>query len=103
METLNPKQLGKLIIQTWGENSLYEDGNIGGIYAWITKGKLNKEVTINMDGYDLSIIVIDDPKHRLTPAQVCQIMDEGNHCLSEGSIFYEGNQAIITWSNYGHI
>ena len=69
----------------------------------IMGGTLVEHQIIDLPNYQLTLIVIEDPKYSLTDLQVCQIYDEGNHCLSCGSIFYENNSAHILWSNQGHI
>jgi hypothetical protein len=47
--------------------------------------------------------IIRGPEFEIDSEQLCQIFDEGNHCLSKGSIVYEDRYAYITWSNLGHI
>jgi hypothetical protein len=64
----------------------------------------HKEATDSSEcGHTVDFIVIKDPEYYITNEQLCQIFDEGNHCLSRGSIIYEQNFAYITWSNLGHI
>lgn len=53
--------------------------------------------------HQVEFVIIRNPTHKLTNAQLCAIFDEGNHCISTGSIIYEDNYAYITWSNKGHI
>lgn len=62
---------------------------------------------MNME-HDIMFAIIENPTYRITDRQLCDIMDEGNHCISQGSITYEQasngkDYAYIHWSNNGHI
>jgi hypothetical protein len=74
---------------------------------FILEGEIIDEADRIMgEGYDtwnLISIIIKDAKHQITSSELCSIFDEGNHCLSNGTIFYEDEYTYIQWSNKGHI
>lgn len=107
METLTQKQLLALISELWVITEQDPDLDILESFAIIIGG-----TTVSISGYTVGpdnmghtiwLVVIHKPKYKLTNEQVCQIMDEGNHCISNGSIIYEADYAYVTWSNLGHI
>lgn len=53
--------------------------------------------------HDVIMGIIQYPEYRITSHQLTQILDEGNHCISTGSIVYEQDYVYMLWSNLGHI
>lgn len=113
MQNLNSVQLLERINGTWVDFNLFWDNKKGtdimpivhpmNIFANVIEGKVVSDNTQDLGSHTLVTGVIQNPTFNITNEQLCQIMDEGNHCLSKGSIIYEGNYAYITWSNLGHI
>lgn len=101
MKKLTSKQLLNRIQGTW-ENDL-ENHSVGEIVANVIEGKVISEHKHLLIPQEITSVVIANPTYKITNVQLCQIFDEGNHCLSIGSIVYEDDFAYITWSNLGHI
>jgi hypothetical protein len=85
-----------------------EPASMANQFAYVISGTPIKVISTDYlprewDEHHIYTFIIKDPKYLITNDQVGQIMDEGNHTLSLGSIFYEDNYAYITWSNKGHI
>jgi hypothetical protein len=102
MKAYTQSQFNDKILESWeditGEESVIEQ------VLMFTGGTILDEHQTEIQGsHDVYFAVIEDPTHQLTPGQLCQLFDEGNHCLSQGAIVYEDPYAYITWSNYGHI
>lgn len=74
---------------------------------YFTEGKiiLKQQEDIPQNEGTIYLVIIKDPTFYINDNQLCQIFDEGNHCLSEGSTFITGdvNLLVCTWSNIGHI
>ena len=63
-------------------------------------------IITEIPSFDHSIFVITIPKPTrldITIQEICDAFDDGNHCISNGSLFYEEETLFITWSNLGHI
>ena len=113
MKKLTQKELMKRIQGTW--DSPVEVGDTGeikwrnaNIIANVIGGVVVHAHEADLRGGEepepcVLFAVIRDPEFQITSGQLCQIFDESNHCLSEGSITYESRYAYITWSNLGHI
>lgn len=51
------------------------------------------------DNHQVFLIIIRNPKIEIENYQISLIADALGGCLTEGTIFYQGNYAYITWSN----
>ena len=102
-DTLLLKRIGLLWKELKDNDTLAE--SVPMQFAFVLNGTLAKFTSMESPNhdYDLFLIVLENCEFYGTPAQLCQIIDEGNHCVSEGSVFYEEDRTIITWSNHGHI
>lgn len=70
---------------------------------YFTGGKICFMREKELDEHQVFFGIIYKPKNLITDKQLCQIFDEGNHCISEGKITYEDEYAYFHWSNKGHI
>lgn len=105
MQKLTNQELSERAVGAW--DSAAQDPNFTQwmlLFANVIEGTVTYSTEVNMEGdYQVTFGIIKDPTYCITSQELCQIMDEGNHCLSNGSIVYEDNYAYITWSNKGHI
>ena len=100
METIiNDEHFNRLRIKSFIDSESVED-----ILQNFLEGEVifsyNKEI---LKSHDILFMIIHNPRYHITSEQLCQIMDEENHCISNGSIIYEADYCYITWSNHGHI
>lgn len=103
MKTLTDDQFYKLIKETWEfDNGEFEDF-LSKAIAHVIKAELISKEEIDTGEHSVYFAVFKNPQCRITPGQLCELFDEGNHCISNGSIVYENNYAYIIWSNLGHI
>lgn len=58
---------------------------------------------LDLDNSTVFAGIFGDCEKFITSDQLCSIFDEGNHCISKGSIIYEGDYAYVLWSNKGHL
>lgn len=109
MQKLTNKRFKQLILENFGREtkriapSQEVQWFIGGevVHQYSNSGLAHEDgQRIN---HDVFFWVVENPDYIITSQQLCQIFDEGNHCISRGSIVYEDNYAYITWSNLGHI
>ena len=73
------------------------------IFTLFTGGTIISSSEQDMGGFSVICIIIQKPMYEIDNDQLCRIMDEGNHCVSKGTIIYEDGYDYITWSNKGHI
>lgn len=103
------KQFNDKIVEFWASPFDPEDDRpekwVPHNILFFTKGTLLSFKTFdNFPGaHSIYYLVIMDPEYFITSEQLCQIFDDGNHCLSVGSCVQENNYLYITWSNWGHI
>jgi len=102
MKRVTESQLIGLIQMSWRKLKA-EEFNAARSFQLVLGGEIRYEAEIPVDDHQIFSVILKNPEYDITDSQLCQIMDEGNHCLSEGSIFYEGDRAYILWSNQGHI
>lgn len=109
MKRISNKQFQKALKQSWEFLANNEENNvIDQIKFLVGNHTYAKESSMTIDPESESspiiyTMVFEDAEYLPTPAQVCQFIDEGNHCISNGSVFVDDEYLIITWSNYGHI
>ena len=102
METLENEKLITRIHESWQKDleglEEYFESVIGGKVI----GAIHTEPSGEMN-HSVVFVIIKNPEYRLSNNQLCMIADEGNHCISTGSIVYEEDFAYIVWSSMGHI
>lgn len=101
MKKLKPFQLMERIQGTWDNDEV--EPSWMDIFANVIEGTVISNQVKEIWPHRVVFGIIENPTYQITDSQLCQIMDEGNHCISNGSITYEQNYAYITWSNLGHI
>ena len=102
MKTYTETAFHHKVHNLWQDHTIHD--NIMDQVRYFTHGLIVDYHHFNIPGsHDLFTGIIKDPEFKITSAQLTNIFDAGNHCISAGSIIYEAEYAYITWSNHGHI
>ena len=100
MKTLTQEQFN---IELEDAQQEYTGPDLFGYIPQTIGGEITYHNIQDMGTHEIHFLIILIPAYIITNAMLCQIFDEGNHCISNGSIFYEDDHAYIAWSNKGHI
>lgn len=105
MQNYTPEQFSNKIQDLWKFMDEQEGVTVPRQIQFFTGGRIgmtHENMIPENDGYMFNGIIME-PTHQITNEQLCQIFDEGNHCLSVGHISYENDYCFYSWSNAGHI
>lgn len=105
MQNYTPQQFSNKIQDLWKFMDEQDGVTVPRQIQFFTGGRIVMEHENMIPENDGSMFngIILEPTHQITGTQLCQIFDEGNHCLSVGHIFYENDYCFYSWSNSGHL